>query len=90
MARRGSSSTVRSQMPKMSLARQGNAGIYGHNKAPFTEPQSMGNGSIPTKFFDEMGEKPAAALRTASAGMADASGGNNRERKSMTERRFRG
>ena len=28
------------------------AGIDGRNKEPFSKPHSMGNGSIPTRFFD--------------------------------------
>lgn len=30
----------------------GRSGGAGENKAPFNKPQSMGNGTIPTKFFD--------------------------------------
>jgi len=85
MARKGS--VVNSQMPKMRLSAHGNPGTYGHNHGPFDAPQSMGNGGIPTKFFEDM---PVASPRRQghSAGMADAAGGNNRERKSMNDRRF--
>lgn len=56
MARRAANETVvHTQMPSMgpkhpSLTPGG--GQYGHNKPPFDKPQSMGNGGIPTKFFD--------------------------------------
>lgn len=43
-------------------------GIQGRNKAPFDKPQSMGNGGIPTKFFDGMSAKPA---KTSNAGMSE-------------------
>ena len=85
MARR-STTTVRSQMPRMSLSAHGNPGLYDRNHAPFSEPHSTGNGGIPLKFFEDM--PVASTKRSASAGMADASGGNNRERKPMGQRRF--
>ncbi len=69
-------SPVRSQMNSSVPSTHGNPGLYGSNKSPFDAPQSMGNGSIPTIFFQSMGEKVAT---TVSAGLADASGGNARE-----------
>lgn len=42
-------------------------GINGQNKAPFDKPQSMGGGSISTKFYDGMSATPA---KTVSAGMS--------------------
>jgi len=53
MAKRGP--VVNSQMPSMgpkspSLTPSG--GQFGHNNGPFNKPQDMGNGGIPTKFFD--------------------------------------
>lgn len=42
-------------------------GIHGHNKAPFDKPQSMGGGSIPTRFYDGMSATPA---KTVNAGMS--------------------
>lgn len=41
-------------------------GVYGHNRAPFDKGQSMGGGSIPTKFFD--GTRVSAMPRKATAG----------------------
>lgn len=43
------------------------SGEFGANHAPFDKPQSMGNGSIKTKFFDPMSAKPAG---TVNAGMS--------------------
>lgn len=57
MSKRAANPTVvHTQMPSMgtknpSLTPSG--GIYGRNKPPFDKPQSMGNGGIPTKFFDD-------------------------------------
>lgn len=88
MARRGSSSAVRSQMPKMSLSTHGNPGEYDRNRAPFDAPHSTGNGGIPLIFHTDIGA--ARVARNHSGGMADATGGNNRERKPMGDRRFKG
>lgn len=70
MARRAANDTiVHTQMPSMgtkhpSLTPAG--GQYGHNRAPFDKPQSMGNGGIPTKFFDS--SVPATPSRTTVSG----------------------
>ena len=54
---------------KAGKSREGQSGgEFGANKAPFNHPQSMGNGSIPTKFFDDsMGHTPARSESSAGA-----------------------
>lgn len=48
-----SRTVINSQMPNpMKVSTTQAPGIYGHNTPPFDAPQSMGNGGIPTKFFD--------------------------------------
>lgn len=54
MAKR-ESTVVHTQMPSMGKknpSMEPSGGIFGRNKAPFDKPQDMGNGAIPTKFFD--------------------------------------
>src|SRR5262245_3813802 len=59
-------------------------GIDGHNKAPFDKPQSMGNGTIPTRFFDGM---PSKAAKTVNASMTGTAGVNRTQK--VGNRRFR-
>lgn len=65
--------TMNPPFGKASGAREGSGGTYGHNTAPFDKGQSMGNGSIPTKFYDGMSAKAAT---TVSAGMKGTAGAN--------------
>ena len=61
------------------------AGIDGRNKAPFDKPQSMGGGSIPTRFFDtSMSARSAAS--TSSAGASSLIGITKRN---VGDRRFK-
>lgn len=47
-------------------------GIDGRNKAPFDKPQSMGNGGIATRFFDDMSETKANTVNASMTGTAGA------------------
>jgi hypothetical protein len=47
-----SKAPIRTQMNSKVPSTTGSSGVYGHNTGPFSKPQSMGNGGIPTKFFD--------------------------------------
>jgi len=58
-------------------------GRYGSNKAPFDKGQSMGGGSIPTKFFDGMSANEAT---TSNAGASSVIGITKRN---PSERRFK-
>ena len=77
--------TMAAPFSKSASARTGSAaGIDGRNKAPFDKPQSMGGGSIPTRFFDtSMSAKPAT---TSSAGASSVIGITKRN---PSERRFK-
>jgi hypothetical protein len=69
MAPRSKGPVVDTQMPSMGPKRPSltpSGGVYGHNKAPFDAPQSMGNGGVPTKFFDDT--LPAKVGRTTVSG----------------------
>ncbi len=57
--------TMKAAFGKATNAKEGSAGTYGKNKAPFDKPQSMGGGSIPTKFYEGIKASP---VRTATAG----------------------
>ncbi len=59
-------------------------GVDGRNKAPFDKPQSMGNGGIPTRFFDGMSEKEA---NTVNASMTGTAGANRTQ--AVGNRRFK-
>lgn len=63
-------SVVRSEMGGKVPSMTRNAGTYGHNVGPFTKPQSMGNGGIPTLFFETMpGQKnPKSFTPTQTSG----------------------
>lgn len=37
-------------------------GMNGRNKEPFSQPQGMANGSIPTRFYDAMSTKSATTV----------------------------
>lgn len=67
--------------PFSSLPKAG--GIDGRNKAPFDKPQSMGNGGIPTRFFDDMPTKMAS---TSTAGQVSPPIGAT---QSVGQRRFK-
>lgn len=71
--------TMDAPFPKAAGQKSGvGGGIDGRNKAPFDKPQSMGNGGIPTKFFDGMSSK--AATRTPAPGqVAPSQQGGKRE-----------
>lgn len=57
--------TMSAPFGRATNATKGSGGTYGRNDAPFNKPQSMGGGSIPTKFKDGMKANP---VRTATAG----------------------
>ena len=78
--------TMNAPFGKSASARTGSSsGIDGQNKAPFNKPQSMGGGSIPTRFFDtSMSAKPATG--TSSAGASSPVGITKRN---PSERRFK-
>lgn len=81
----GVRSTMSSPFNAAARQREGaGGGTYGHNSAPFDKPQSMGNGSIPTKFMDGMKAKVA---KTVNAGMTGTAGANRTA--SVGTRRFR-
>lgn len=42
---------INTQMPSMKTSTTQAPGEYGKNHAPFDQPQSMGNGGVPTQFF---------------------------------------
>lgn len=42
---------VNTQMPSMKTNLTQAPGEYNKNHAPFDQPQSMGNGGVPTQFF---------------------------------------
>jgi hypothetical protein len=66
--------TMNAPFGKAMSSREGvGGGEYGKNKGPFDKPQSMGNGSIPTKFFDGMS---ATKATTVNAGMGGTAGVN--------------
>lgn len=66
--------TMGAPFGKAKSAREGTGGgQYGANKAPFDKGQSMGNGGIPTKFFDGMS---SAAAKTVNASMTGTAGVN--------------
>ncbi len=46
------------------------SGEMGKNHAPFDKPQSMGNGGIPTKFYETMPSKTAASVNAGMKGTA--------------------
>lgn len=55
---------VNSQMPNpMKVSTTQAPGQYGHNNPPFEAPQSMGNGGVPTKFYDTTITKPSNSTR---------------------------
>lgn len=82
----GVTCTMDAPFDKAANAKTGSsAGIDGQNKAPFNKPQSMGNGSIPTRFFDtSMSARPAA-----SASSAGASSVIGITKRNPSERRFK-
>ncbi len=56
---------VRSQMGGDAPSPMGvGGGTYGQNKGPFDAPQDMGNGGIPTKFFDGTSVGVASTMPT--------------------------
>jgi len=58
---------VVSQMPNpMKVSTTQAPGQYGHNNPPFDQPQSMGGGGVPTKFFDTT--VPASVGRSTVSG----------------------
>lgn len=65
--------TMGAPFGKAKSSREGvGGGMYGANKAPFEKPQSMGNGGIPTKFFDSMSATPASTVNASMTGTAGA------------------
>lgn len=80
MAKRAANATVvHTQMPSMgpkNPSLTGATGQYGHNKPPFDTPQSMGNGGVPTKFFDtSVSAKPSRTTVSGSGVPASNLGG---------------
>lgn len=64
---------INSQMPNpMGVSKTQAPGRYGSSPAPFDHPQGMGNGSIPTKFYDTT-VKPTVARSTVSGSGVPAS-----------------
>lgn len=61
----GVNCTMNAAFPKAASSRKGAPGRYGSSPGPFDKPQSMGNGGIPTKFFEDM---PTRKVRTVNAG----------------------
>lgn len=59
-SRNGVNCTMDPPFAKATSQKSGSGGTMGHNKAPFDKPQSMGNGGIPTVFYDDMSSKSAA------------------------------
>ena len=78
--------TMDAPFDKSASAKTGTGpGLDGQNKAPFNKPQSMGGGSIPTRFFDtSMSAKPANG--SSSAGASSVLGITKRN---PSERRFK-
>jgi len=69
----GVNCTMHAPFGKAKSAREGSGGgQYGANKAPFDKGQSMGNGGIPTKFFDGMPTKEASTVNASMTGTAGA------------------
>lgn len=58
--------TMGAPFSKATSPRATGPGIDGRNNAPFNKPQDMGNGGIPTRFYDE-GMK-AGMPKTSTAG----------------------
>lgn len=75
--------TMKSPFGKATNDTRGSGGTYGRNKAPFDQPQGMGNGSIPTKFYEPI---TATAPRTMTAGQVSPPIGATQR---VTERRFK-
>jgi len=76
--------TMNAPFGKAASAKAGSGpGIDGRNKAPFDKPQSMGNGGLPTRFFDGM---PAKAATTVPAGQVSPPIGKT---QAVGTRRFR-
>lgn len=70
----GVNCTMNAPFGKAKSSREGvGGGQYGANKAPFDKGQSMGNGGIPTKFFDGMS---GTAAKTVNASMTGTAGVN--------------
>lgn len=68
MPRAKNKTVVHTQMPSMGPKSPSltSGGKYGSNFAPFDKPQDMGNGGIPTKFYDMT--VPAKVGRTTVSG----------------------
>ena len=82
MARR--TSTVNSQMPRSATrSLEGNPGRYRASEAPFDRPQDTGNGGIPSKMYEDMGEPISIASKRGTPGQMGAfgSGANNNDYK---------
>ena len=82
MARR--TSTVNSQMPRSATrSLEGNLGRYRASEPPFDRPQDTGNGGIPSKMYEDMGEKPMGMRTKGTPGQMGAfsSGPNNNDYK---------
>ena len=58
--RGGVRATIKPPFAKATVS--GSGGRMGRNTAPFDTPQSMGNGSIPTKFYESMPVKTPTTL----------------------------
>lgn len=59
--------TMQPPFAKAARSREGSGGTHGHNRAPFDQPQSTGNGGVPTKFYD--GTRSTSATRVPASGM---------------------
>jgi hypothetical protein len=80
MARR--SSGVNSQMPRGgSVGLKGNPGHYDAMAPPFDHPHSLGNGGIPVKICEDMGETSVRGSKTPGDSGAFSSGANNNDYK---------
>lgn len=83
----GVNCTMGAPFGKSMHAKEGVTSRNGQNYPPFDKPQSMGNGSIPTKFYDTAMGGRSKGDGTVNASMTGTSGVNRTQK--VGNRRFR-